>query len=100
MQQDGYDNTKYIVDMNLKLAFPFIILVMIVIGVPISIRVEKGGIPLAVSFGIGLCFLYMATLGLARSLGYANVFPPFLAAWVANVIFMLLGLYLMMQFER
>ena len=96
---EGYDATEYLVDMNIKLALPLINLVMVILGIPVALGLKRGGIPLAVSLGIGICFLYLANLGLSRSLGLSGLLPPVLAAWSANVIFFFIGVYLMMRLE-
>ncbi len=100
VRREGYDNAKYLVDMNIKTAFPFISLVLVVIGIPVALMSRKGGMAFAVSIGVGVCFLYVLTLGLTRSLGLLGVLPPVLSAWLANLVFSLCGLYLMMQVER
>jgi lipopolysaccharide export system permease protein len=97
---EGYDNREYVVYMNYKIAFPFIILIMVLVGIPISMKLEKTGTPFAVSLGVCLCFLYYVVLGLARSLGLSGILPPILSAWLANLIFFLFGVYLMMKVER
>lgn len=97
---EGYDNTEYVVYMNIKIAFPFIVLIMVLMGIPIPLRLEKAGIPLAISAGVGLCFLYMLALGLTRSLGISGILPPILSAWLTNLIFLFFGVYLMMKVER
>jgi lipopolysaccharide export system permease protein len=96
---EGYDATRYLVDMNIKLAFPLINLVMVLIGFPIALGKRRGGIPLAVSLGVGGCFFYLVNLGLARSLGLSGVLPAYLSAWLANLIFLLFGIYLVMRLE-
>jgi lipopolysaccharide export system permease protein len=100
ISQEGYDDTKYIVDMNVKLAFPLVSLIMTVIGIPIALGLKKGSTPLAVALGVGVCFLYMVSLSFSRSLGLSGIFPPFFSAWAANIIFILLGLFLMFSLER
>ncbi len=97
---EGYDNTEYVVYMNIKIAFPFIVLIMVLVGIAISLRVEKAGIPLAISAGVGLCFLYILALGFTRSLGISGILPPILSAWLTNLIFLFFGVYLMMRVER
>lgn len=99
VQLEGYDATEYLVDMNVKLAFPLINLVMVFLGIPIALGLKKGGTPLAVSLGVGVCFLYLTNLGFARSLGLSGLLPPILSAWAANVVFFFLGAYLMMRLE-
>ena len=96
---EGYDDTMFLVDMNIKLAFPLLSFVMVLIGIPIALGVKKGGTPLAVSLGIAACFLYLVTLGLTRSLGFSGVFPPILSAWFASLAFLFFGIYLMMRLK-
>jgi lipopolysaccharide export system permease protein len=38
--REGYNNTRYLVDMHIKIAFPFIILVLLMIGMPLALRVK------------------------------------------------------------
>ena len=100
VRDEGYDNTEYLVDMNVKLAFPLINVVMIFIGIPIALGLKRGGTPLAVFLGISICFIYLVTLGFARAFGISGVLPPSLSAWLANFIFFLTGIYMMMYLER
>jgi lipopolysaccharide export system permease protein len=95
VQNEGYDAAEYQVDVNVKLAFPFITLVMVLLGIPIALVFDKGGTPVAVALGIAACFLYALSFGFGRSLGLAGVFPPLFAAWVANILFFFLASYLM-----
>jgi lipopolysaccharide export system permease protein len=96
---EGYDATRYLVDMNIKLAFPLISLIMVLVGVPIALGINKGGTPLAVSLGIVVCFLYLINFGFARSLGLSGVLPPLFSAWLANAVFFFLGVYMMMRLK-
>lgn len=100
VREEGYDNSKYLVDMNIKIAFPFICLVLVILSIPIALGLKKGGTPLAISVGIGTCFLYVLTLGFSRSLGLMGAIPPVLSAWLSNLVFSFLGIYLMMHVER
>ncbi|MDB9822390.1 LPS export ABC transporter permease LptG [Deltaproteobacteria bacterium] len=98
--EEGYDNAGYLVDLNIKLAFPLISFVLALVGIPVALRLKTGGMPLAISIGIGLCFLYMLIIGFSRSLGLSGTLPPLLSAWTANLAFILFGVYLMMNLER
>ncbi len=99
IREEGYDATEYSVDMNIKLAYPLINVILVLIGIPIALGTRKGGTPLAISLGIGICFFYLIALGLSRSLGLSGLLPPGLSAWSANIVFFLLGVYLMMRLE-
>lgn len=90
VQRDGHDPTRYWVDFHMKISYPFICFIMAAIGLPLALRREKGGgIALGIGLGVGLSFLYLVTLGVAKSLGYSGFLPPLLAAWTPNIIFSL-----------
>jgi lipopolysaccharide export system permease protein len=99
IRQEGYDSTRCQVELHNKIAFPFISLVLTLVGIPLGLRKKKGGIPFAISIGIGISFLYLLTFGLSRSLALAGALPPLLAAWLANFLFLLFGIYLILSEE-
>lgn len=100
VREEGYNNSKYLVESNIKVAFPFICIILVGMSIPIALMVKKGGAPLAITLGIGACFLYVITLGFSRSLGLMGALPPVLAAWIPNLFFSLVGIYLMLHVER
>jgi len=100
VQDEGYDASRYFVDLNLKLAFPFIVFIMVLLGAPIALLQNKGGTPVAIAVGVVACFCYLVILGLARSLGLGGVLPPFLAAWLANGIFFFVGSFLVLKLDQ
>jgi len=97
---EGYDNTRYLVDMHIKVAYPFIVLIMMLIGIPVPLIQKRVRTPLAVSIGMGVGFVYMLVFGFSRSLGLSGVLPPLLSAWLANLVFLLFGVYLLSLVER
>jgi lipopolysaccharide export system permease protein len=97
--EEGYDSTKCQVDLYVKIAFPFICPVLTLVGIPLGLTRKKGGIPLSITIGIGLSFLYLLTFGLSRSLAISGVLPPLLGAWIANLLFSLFGVCLMLVEE-
>lgn len=100
LQTEGYDATRYFVEINIKIAFPFVVLIMTLIGAPVALWKKEMGAPIAVSIGIALCFVYLLILGLSRTLGFAGVLPPVLSAWMANAVFLFVGIYLMIHMDR
>jgi lipopolysaccharide export system permease protein len=100
VKNEGYNNTGYLVEMDVKIASPLICFVLALMGIPIALELKKGGIPLAVSVGMGISFLNFVILSISRALGLSGIFPPFLAAWTANLLFIFVGIYLMMTVEQ
>jgi lipopolysaccharide export system permease protein len=98
--KEGYDPSRYLVDLNIKLSFPFIVFVMVLIGAPTALGRNRGGTPVAIAKGVVACFFYLVLLGVSRSLGLAGILPPVLSAWLANGIFFFLGSYFVLKLDR
>ena len=88
IQLEGYDVTKYLVELHGKIAFPLVILIMVFIAVPFSLRSERsGGIMYSSGIGIFIGFSYWIVHAFSMSLGKSEILPAFLAAWAANILF-------------
>ncbi len=88
LQSEGYDVSRYITDLEGKLAFSFVNLILVVIGVAFSLRTERsGGIARSLGAGTIIGFSYWIIFAFGLSLGRSGTLPPFLAAWTANIIF-------------
>ena len=98
--EEGYDNKTYQVDMNGKLAFPFICIIMILTGAATGMRkFAKENIPVAVALGVVVAFLYWVMHGFCLSLGYGGILPPIVSAWAANLFFAGFGTLFLMNAE-
>ena len=88
VESEGYDATTYIVDLYGKTAFPFVCLLMAMLGAAVGMRpLVRENMPMGIALGIGISFLYYVMHGFCMSLGYGNVLPAFMSAWVTNVFF-------------
>jgi len=88
IRQEGYDVTKYLVDLHGKIAFPMVILIMVIIAVPFSLRSERsGGVMQSIGLGVFIGFSYWIVHAFSMSLGKSEVLPALLAAWGANILF-------------
>ncbi|MCK6555694.1 LPS export ABC transporter permease LptG [Candidatus Binatia bacterium] len=92
LSRKGIDPSPFLVDLHLKLAVPFMPLVLAAVAIPIAGRVSRHP-SLAGTVGVGFAvgFLYWIVLGLANSLGVSGALPPAIAAWAANIIFALVA---------
>jgi lipopolysaccharide export system permease protein len=101
IERDGYDASKYRCAMHASFSFPFISVLMAFLGIPIALRKERGGgITLAVGFSILISFVYWGVFSFCLELGKAGTFPPFLAAWMGNFIFALVGFYFFLSIRH
>ncbi|RLB82264.1 MAG: LPS export ABC transporter permease LptG [Deltaproteobacteria bacterium] len=100
VKDEGYDATPYQVDWQAKLAFPSICLVMTIVGTAIALRNKKGeGIAMGVAYGIAVAFCYWVVYGFCLSMGYNGFLRPFLAAWLTNIVFVVLGTLLLLYVD-
>ena len=99
IREEGYDSTRCRVELHNKIAFPFISMVLTLIGIPLGLRKKKGGIPFGITIGIGISFLYLLTFGFSRSLALSGALPTVLGAWLANLLFLFFGIYLILAEE-
>ncbi len=97
---EGYDATRYRVDVQYKIAFPLVCLIMCLIGTGIAVRgTLREGLPVMVAYGMAVAFLYWVVLSFCVSLGYGGILPPVAAAWSANLMFMCVGGLLLLHAE-
>lgn len=93
----GYDTSEYIVDLRAKLSYPFVSLVMIIIGFPFALKSPRSGAAFGVGLSVFIGLTYWILLQMAISLGHAHILPPLLAAWISHVIFASAGFYLVLS---
>ncbi len=100
VEQEGYDATTYRVDLLGKTAFPFICLIMSVMGAAVGMRpAVKENLPLGIVAGLGMAFMYWIMFSFTTSLGYGRLLPPFVSAWAANFLFLCAALFYLARTE-
>lgn len=92
----GSENVKfYEVEKHRRMAFPFATLVLTLIGVALSSQKVKGGIGLHLGLGLGLSFAYILFMQVSTTFATNGNLHPFLSVWIPNLIFGILGAYLL-----
>jgi lipopolysaccharide export system permease protein len=77
--------------------YPFSAYVLTLIGVALSSRKVRGGVGLPLGLGILLSFVYILFIQFANTFALKGGLPPIVAVVIPNVIFGLLGLYLLVK---
>ena len=96
LQAEGYNATRYIVELQGKIAFPLISIILFVIGFSFSLRSERsGGIALGIGTGLIIGFSYWIVFAFGISLGRSGALSPIFAAWFANILFGLGSVFLL-----
>jgi lipopolysaccharide export system permease protein len=100
VESEGYDGTVYKVDLYAKSAYPFVCIIMGLVGIGLTARKKlNSGLPLSITYGLVIGFSYWIFQSFCVSLGYGGLLPPLPAAWAANFIFLCGGLLLVLYAE-
>jgi len=95
----GFDVIPLRVQLNRKLSFPMVGLVMTLLGIPFSFVVARRGALYGIGVSIIIAIVYWACLGTFEALGNNAILPPALASWTPNLLFGAAGLYLLLTLE-
>jgi lipopolysaccharide export system permease protein len=94
-QKRGIDNyTEFVVERHRRISTPFSALVLALIGVSLSSRKVRGGSSLHIGIGFTLSFSYILFETIMSSYAVNGNVDPLLAAWLPNITYALIGLYL------
>jgi LPS export ABC transporter permease LptF/LPS export ABC transporter permease LptG len=97
LQQSGFDTIRLKVQLQKKIAFPLITLVMAVLAIPFAASGRRGGALVGVAVALGIAVVYWVTAGLFEAMGDANQLPAMIAAWAPDFIFALAGGYMLLR---
>ena len=101
IQSAGYDSTRYLVELYAKLSYPFLNLIMILIGVPFALKTGRsGGVALSIGVSVLIGFAYGITFYVFLSFGKSGVLSPFLSAWIPTILFGLTGIFTLMSIRQ
>lgn len=101
LRNGGYQAFRYLTMMHSKLSAPFAAFVMVVLGIPFALKNSRsGGIALGIGASVGIGFAYFVVNAVLLSYGRSGVLPPFVAAWGANLIFVLGGVWVSMTVKN
>ncbi|GAH43806.1 unnamed protein product [marine sediment metagenome] len=88
--QEGED----LVELYLKFSVPFANFICFLLGAPLALRSGRGGIAFGIIVALFLGFSLWAFLAICRAYGQIDVLPPILAAWLPNILFGGIGVFL------
>ena len=100
IRKSGYPAQKEEVELAYRFSYPFIGLILLIMALPLSVQLRRGGVMLGLGLGLLFSFLYWGAIQTARAFGQSGVWHPLLAAWLPNVVFLVVGVVLMPTVKR
>lgn len=95
LMRSGSNAKKLQVELALKVAIPFICLLITLFGAPLAISTPKSGAAWGVAASLATTFIVLLMFQLAKAIGSGGVLPPLLAAWLPNILVGVAAVYLL-----
>jgi LPS export ABC transporter permease LptG len=97
LRQSGFDTMRLRVELWQKLAYPLATILMAVLAVPFALSMGRRGSLTGIAVAIAVALAYWVVSGLFGAMGNVNYLPAPLAAWSADILFGLVGGYLLLR---
>ncbi|MBI2524828.1 MAG: LPS export ABC transporter permease LptG [Candidatus Rokubacteria bacterium] len=98
LQESGHHVGKYVVGLYSKLSFPVIHVIMALVAIPFALVAPRsGGRAAGVGVALVISVGYWVVHSMALAFAKADLLPPILAAWTANIVFAGLGAALFLR---
>jgi lipopolysaccharide export system permease protein len=95
LTRSGSNAKKLQVELALKIAIPFICLLIALFGAPLAISSPKSGAAWGVAASLATTFIVLLMFQLAKAVGAGGVLSPALAAWTPNILVGVAAVYLL-----
>ena len=83
-----------------RLAYPFSIIVVIIVGFAFASVRRRGGKGAYLAAGLTISFLYLAFMKIIEPFGYYGALSPWLAATLPHIFFFLIGLVILFEAKK
>jgi len=100
LRASGARVAGHLVDLHLKLALPLVNLIVVMIGGAVATRLRSQSAALGFGLSITIAILYYAFVRLGQAFGHNGGLPPYVAAWSGNVVFGLVGAWMLWGAQR
>ena len=92
LHRAGFDVANLTVQWHVKLAFPLMAPVSMLLAIPFAFMVGTRGAVSGVALGVLIGIVYWVMARLLEAMGGLGQLPPFLAGWSPDIVFFFLGL--------
>ncbi|UCF80693.1 MAG: LptF/LptG family permease [Acidobacteriota bacterium] len=92
-RQAGYQVRSLVVNLHKKFSFSLVPFLLAMLGIPVALRLGRHGALFGLGLSIALAVLYYIAFVFFNTMGLLGTLPPALAAWAADILFSIAGLY-------
>ena len=100
MKRAGENVAREEVEYYYRFSYSLIGLVVVLLGLPLSVRLRRGGVMFGLGLGLLLSFFYWGAIQTSRAFGTSHVISTALSAWLPNILFGTVALALVLSVDR
>ncbi len=100
MDTDRRTEWTYDVEVQKKFAIAMACAVFVILGAPIALRFPRGGVGLVIGVSFAVFALYYVGLIAGEPLAQNGTLTPFIAMWCSNILFTVVGLFMLTRVSR
>ena len=100
MTKIGADARKWLVDLYMKISYPFANFIIVLFGAPLASRKRRSGPAIGFAIALLVSFIYFLFLRTGQVLGHKGDINPLLAAWIGNIVFGIGGIIAMIKVRK
>jgi LPS export ABC transporter permease LptG/LPS export ABC transporter permease LptF len=97
LRQSGFDTMRLRIALWHKLAYPMTAVIMAVLAIPFALSMGRRGSLTGIAVAIAVALAYFVVDNLLGALGNVNYLPAAMAAWSSDILFALIGGYLLLR---
>lgn len=100
VRRNGGDTARWMVDLYLKVSFPFANLIVVLLGASLAANRRRSGVAMAFGLSLFISFFYFGFVKLGQTLGHSGTLSPFLSAWLGNIVFFVAGILILIRSRK
>lgn len=85
---------EMVVEKYRRYAYPFAAIILTIIGFAVSTRKRRGGTPLSIGIGLVINFVYIILIVTGQAI-IGDKYPAWIAVWIPNIVFFIVGIFLL-----
>ena len=97
---DDLHRRRAIIELNQRLALPLAIFVFSILGLPLGVFTRRSGKSFGFVISLVIFLVYFILFSQGLAFAESGHIPAFLGPWLANLVFLVLGLFLLLTSER
>ena len=100
MKATGENVAREEVEYHYRFSYSLIGLIVVLLGLPLSVKLRRGGVMFGLGLGLLFSFIYWGVIQTCRAFGTSHVITPAFAAWLPNLLFSAVAISFLFRVER